>query len=138
MKTPETLAEEWSTKRTKDAPSYNNKRLVEEWKLAKYSFLAGYRARDKEVADLKTNWTFCCEDKARLIKELGKAEAAAPQWISVKERLPDGKMVLVNCTDGYELGYYERYAGMGWTNTLGTESLNVTHWMPLPEPPKDE
>jgi hypothetical protein len=60
------------------------------------------------------------------------------EWISVKERLPEPTpMVLAMCTDGYELAYYGCY-GDKWTNTLGTETLNVTHWHPLPEPPKEE
>ena len=63
---------------------------------------------------------------------------AAQQWISVKDRLPEiAPMVLAMCTNGYELAYYGMY-GQNWTNTLGTEYLNVTHWHTLPEPPKDE
>jgi len=66
-------------------------------------------------------------------------QAAAPQWISVKDRLPNSTpMVLAMCIDGYELAYYGNYGKGQWTNTLGTEYLNVTHWMPLPEPPKGE
>lgn len=60
------------------------------------------------------------------------------EWISVKDRLPEyTPMVLAMCTDGYELAYYGMY-GQGWTNTLGTEHLNVTHWHALPAPPKEE
>lgn len=63
---------------------------------------------------------------------------AAQQWISVKDRLPEyTPMVLAMCTDGYELAYYGMY-GQGWTNTLGTEHLNVTHWHLLPAPPKED
>ena len=52
-------------------------------------------------------------------------------WISVKDRLPDvGKFVLIysenngvfmDYHDGATFGYYD-----------------VTHWMPLPQPPKGE
>ena len=60
------------------------------------------------------------------------------KWISVKDRLPEyTPMVLAMCTDGYELAYYGMY-GQGWTNTLGTEHLNVTHWQALPAPPKED
>lgn len=65
-------------------------------------------------------------------------QAAQPQWISVKDRLPEyTPMVLAMCTDGYELAYYGMY-GQGWSNTLGTEHLNVTHWYPLPAPPNED
>ena len=53
------------------------------------------------------------------------------EWISVKDRLPDvGKFVLIyseingvcmDYHDGATFGYYD-----------------VTHWMPLPNPPKGE
>ena len=53
------------------------------------------------------------------------------EWISVKDRLPDvGKLVLIyseingvcmDYHDGATFGYY-----------------GVTHWMPLPNPPKGE
>ena len=67
-----------------------------------------------------------------------RASVKSQQWISVKDRLPEyTPMVLAMCTDGYELAYYGMY-GQGWTNTLGTEHLNVTHWQPLPAPPKEE
>ena len=66
-------------------------------------------------------------------------QAAAPQWISVKDRLPDSTpIVLAMCIDGYELAYYGNYGKGQWTNTLGTEHLNVTHWMPLPKPPEEK
>jgi hypothetical protein len=42
------------------------------------------------------------------------------------------------CIDGYELAYYGNYGKGQWTNTLGTEHLNVTHWMPLPKPPEEK
>lgn len=64
---------------------------------------------------------------------------AAQRWISVKDRLPESTpMVLAMCSDGYELAYYGNYGKDQWTNTLGTENLNVTHWMLLPTPPKEE
>ena len=75
-----------------------------------------------------------------------------PQWISVEERLPErnGKYIVTACDEG------EPYDKKIWNDTVvvcavyykgrwiweenNTEySLDgiVTHWMPLPEPPKE-
>ena len=66
-------------------------------------------------------------------------------WIPVTERLPDYDKV-VQITDGIEVGhgYLE-----GVNTTVGIALLwhspfcdideeHITHWMPLPEPPKEE
>lgn len=67
------------------------------------------------------------------------------EWISVKDRLPEktGKQrgfYLVALSNGVvkELAYeFEHYNNMlfdvGWHET----AYPVTHWMPLPEPPKE-
>ena len=66
-------------------------------------------------------------------------------WISVKEQQPDRKGIYLarlsdgvysilgycNCTDGDMIWFEE-----GQENDL-IEVTNVTHWMPLPEPPED-
>ena len=69
------------------------------------------------------------------------------RWISVTERLPDhSENVLVRVTDSfgnvvledaYLLAQY--IAGDGWILEMwpGIEGPNVTHWMPLPELPKE-
>ena len=77
----------------------------------------------------------------------------APQWISVEERLPErnGEYIVTACDEG------EPYDEIIWNDTVvvcaeyykgcwiweenNTEySLDgiVTHWMPLPEPPKED
>ena len=51
------------------------------------------------------------------------------EWISTKDRLPElEKEVLVYDSFG------NMYIGL---ITDGWKGLYVTHWMPLPEPPKD-
>lgn len=75
------------------------------------------------------------------------------EWISVTERLPK-KMtnkVIVHCKNGYiGFGHYEDYKGnKDWYNLENGELFSkwnledcepyeVAHWMPLPEPPKEE
>ena len=84
--------------------------------------------------------------EARLIERLTAENAAlrekVPQWISVEERRPEpGKRVLA--TDGVFVGEayrtsadtWRRYDGIAMRDCLGSI---VTHWMPLPEPPKED
>lgn len=58
-------------------------------------------------------------------------------WISVKDRLPEKKCsVLVATLNGIGIGVDTKQEG--WI--VGDEGFtcdNVTHWMPLPDPPKD-
>jgi hypothetical protein len=74
---------------------------------------------------------------------LREAAKMMPKWISVEERLPEqGKRYLV-------LGYFHATnkpfieilwhdAHDLWWNRLYKGDYSVTHWMPLPEPPKEE
>ena len=73
--------------------------------------------------------------------------AAQPKWISVKDELPkkwceDGAdRTLVNYQIyspryGVDVGNYVKPAGR-WV-IMGLPVDDVTHWMPLPEPPKED
>ena len=83
-------------------------------------------------------------------------EADKTKWISVKDRLPDcinaesnshqvTDMVLAT-TAGYILfGYFDIYKYNGTWEFVSVDTdmdfdrcVTVTHWMPLPEPPKEE
>lgn len=64
------------------------------------------------------------------------------EWISVKDRLPnDGDYKIVYCVDGNRrhvsfAKFQNRYKQF---NLTGARSYwRVTHWMPLPAPPKEE
>ena len=64
------------------------------------------------------------------------------EWISVKDRLPEEK---VNCIVHYKHAYcdYDDYWAIGFCFYDGEKfridlSYKVTHWMPLPQPPKGE
>ena len=61
-----------------------------------------------------------------------------PQWIPVSERLPqEMKPVLAWYWDGH-FAECARWTGRRWETTWEFEDLmGVTHWMPLPEPPKE-
>ena len=64
------------------------------------------------------------------------------EWISVKERLPEEK---VNCIVHYKHAYCDNdgYWAIGMCFYDGKKfqlypAYKVTHWMPIPEPPKGE
>lgn len=80
-----------------------------------------------------------------------------PQWIPVTERLPkeDGDYLAWVCLDDNEpfygifpfdsnvpaFGYWEEYydpVTYGREGSDFIEMRGITHWMPLPEPPKEE
>lgn len=64
-------------------------------------------------------------------------------WISVEDKLPENNVaVLAYCekTKKYFVGntiphYYWRHEGA--KGAMYTVTSKVTHWMPLPEPPKE-
>ena len=61
----------------------------------------------------------------------------APCWISVRDRLPDnGAEVLAWSESGFS--YVDWWIDGKWkvNSILDGKYENVTHWMPLPEPPK--
>ena len=92
-------------------------------------------------------------------------ERRVPRWISVEERLPEGEdpvLILVKETEHYGLHkekskvYYCQYLAYwdddewytSWCNGCrkisdtakepNADEYEVTHWMPLPEPPEEE
>ena len=79
----------------------------------------------------------------QMISEAYEAEVTKQNWISVTEKLPDqGKFVLVygdlypNKHDGGVIAVSKR---MDWNYWQGFgRERNITHWMPLPEPPKEK
>ena len=57
------------------------------------------------------------------------------QWISVQERMPEAQ-TLVIVTDGQGVDVGGHFRGK-WTSPGVVDDVIVTHWMPLPEPPKE-
>ena len=85
-------------------------------------------------------------DKAPMVMEAADAieELSKPRWIPVTERLPlYGQDVLAVRTYGdgekcqevlmAHIAVWNEETGAKWWN-----ATNITHWMPLPEPPKEE
>ena len=71
------------------------------------------------------------------------------EWISVDDRLPENDVMVIGYTpcDGFMfVGYYHEEPKYDWkvwriiTAMRSTKVMKkkVTHWMPLPQPPKGE
>ena len=85
-------------------------------------------------------------DAEIIIEELSK-----PRWIPVSERLPEEKgfyLVYVKASK-FAWGNDIEFPESNWTQITrfydgkfllksGVENATVTHWQPLPEPPKEE
>ena len=82
------------------------------------------------------------KEAADAIEELA-SNADKFKWISVAERLPeDLTRVIVFCEDGVSYGLCEHLIAddeevAEWHDFL-YYPITPTHWMPLPEPPKEE
>ena len=106
---------------------------------------------EEAIEAIKCNWP---DSRYTILREaLDMAISAIrqqehPQWISVKDRLPDymGEVLVIvsgkpheNITlDGaYEIAEYDPVEG--WILEMWPEWCSgvVTHWMPLPEPPEE-
>lgn len=62
------------------------------------------------------------------------------KWISVYERLPETfePVLVARPTLGGQLKVEQGYRDVGpWWRVYGTRTKAVTHWMPLPQPPKE-
>lgn len=63
------------------------------------------------------------------------------EWISVKEKLPEDlitgvseNVLIYDDIGDIQVGYLLH--GF-WQDFNGEKNINATHWMPLPEPPKN-
>ena len=89
-----------------------------------------------------------CDRHIESIKILPAADVQPVKWIPVTERLPDFEGMCLCMRKSYskanfrhqEIMYFD-YDGQGFfSNVEGifVADGNVTHWMPLPEPPEEE
>lgn len=69
---------------------------------------------------------------------LAPEEVQQMRWIPVEERLPKPQENPVIACDytGVCLAWYS--PTMGWQYRTGLSGVDITHWMPLPQPPKEE
>ena len=93
----------------------------------------------------KCNGTlFVCENhpdqEAHQCKHCGGAgmpcECTEPvsEWVSVKDRLPKAYQAVLTFSDTGNVIIGRRFSGKKWNFPY---FVRVTHWMPLPNPPKE-
>lgn len=76
------------------------------------------------------------EDIADLLIKNG---VTVQEWISLEDRLPEkSEKYIVHSKTGavYQTKFYSYPKGTGGHWGQKDEGRNITHWMPLPEPPK--
>lgn len=97
---------------------------------------------DKLKIIMERQWPEPKDGEPRLhIKEPGNSPVTPDGWISCSERMPDdGQHVIILCDGAFVL--YAQYRDGEFFDVVRngeeffeTQSRNVTHWMPLPEPP---
>lgn len=106
-----------------------------------------------EMDGLKQEWTGVCWMNPPYGREIGKwvqkaYESAQPKWISVEERLPEPNRKVL--TIRMDLSGKGRHAyaldniipwtdaiPFIWLGDLETWKNRVTHWMEIPQPPKE-
>lgn len=88
-----------------------------------------------QAADAIDDLLYICKHQATEIRELKN------QWIPVAERLPEGRTNVLCCgaNGGMFVGWTSGYVFKGKVRAFvhGGSGRNITHWMPLPEAPKD-
>jgi len=67
------------------------------------------------------------------------------EWISVKDRLPEDDQCVLMFEKGQDclptIGWYEErgcIAGFYVSSSFTNIRMHVTHWMPLPQEPKEQ
>lgn len=78
------------------------------------------------------------------VSELPAADVQPVKWIPVEEKLPEKKgnyLVVFDCGHGaevHEAFFFKYFDSWEWYDPVEEyQKYDVTHWTPLPEPPKD-
>ena len=92
----------------------------------------------EELQQTAKHYKECSDD---WYKEACDYKAMLPRWITVSERLPeDGSDILAvqSCCGEVRIipANYDR--GVWYDCIFNRIAEHITHWMPLPEPPKEE
>ena len=95
--------------------------------------------KEQEIKAVNEIANVLIDNKGKMLIEVAialyNADYRKQEWISVEDRLPtwkDGK-VLIYTTHGISIA--QRTTSERWKGDCAIPKL-ITHWMPLPEPPK--
>ena len=58
-------------------------------------------------------------------------------WISVDDELPTQASILAKYDDGVICEWHSHVKDDGYTDLTNNGNYKITHWQPLPEPPKE-
>ena len=97
--------------------------------------VAGVRGGMMEIEKFALEALDHIEHLQKRIEELEQER----RWTSVDERLPNSsERVLIRMSNYYTViaSYFRNQKC--WKNDAGATVHNVTHWQPLPQPPKEE
>ena len=101
--------------------------------------------QQKKLASYNQGWNDALDEYFDRIKEIPFADRPTGEWILCSERLPKNNgWVIVTILDEYGDTPY-RYTSFGWYLEVANcwiidaeQRTDVTAWMPLPEPYKDD
>lgn len=99
-----------------------------------------HRDRGKEYPSVTSVGFDAADAIEELLDELTTIRKQLPHWISVEDELPEESgYTIVYCTDGHinhrTFSKYQKQLKR-WDLTGARSYWRVTHWMPLPSPPK--
>ena len=95
-------------------------------------------------AESRIMWGASAAAVYELIRDAPAADVAPVQkWISVKDRLPEagGYVVCIAKRNPFSrfMPMVAKIEKNGWVNPITEQYISaVSHWMPIPEPPKEE
>ena len=121
--------------------------LIDILRKTRYEYRRYIGMKDYEKRMAKTEEEFCAVDDS-IVGEIPFCAdhliahgVTVQEWISVKDRLPDNSATVNLCTRSKIVGtgFYNKYT-KSWVQYYsgGAICVDVTHWQPMPQPPKGE
>ena len=96
----------------------------------------------EKLIDLLTGYSIDTQPDVEYVADhLISHGVTVQEWVDVKDRLPEeGGMYIVTANAGHaqRVSFVQRHTKNRMWNLTGARSYwRVTHWMPMPKPPKE-